>query len=146
MKNQPIHRTPDPKGRSIRKQSEALPANCRCSMKWVQKLHVPTKTSELTVGIAEGNGEHRSLSPNSSSILSKAFPSNSVHCCVFGPCKQTEHGLFTTMPQQNPSHLSQQQKPTGKRVELYLVYIVDLFDWLTQIRLFFKDKSVSLCN
>lgn len=67
-----------------------------------------------------------------------------MHWCVFGPCKQTEHGLFTTAPEQNSSHLSQQQKPTGKRAELYLVYIVALFDWLTQIRLFFKDKSVSL--
>lgn len=76
----------------------------------------------------------------------KAFHSNSVHWCVFGSCKQTEHGLFTTVPQQNSSHLSQQQNPTGKRAELYLAYIVGLFDWLIQIRLFFKDKSASLCN
>lgn len=38
------------------------------------------------------------------------------------------------------------KKPTGKRAELYLVYIVALFDWLTPISVFFKDKSVSLCN
>lgn len=100
---------------------------------------------ELTVGVAEENGEHKSLLPTSCSILTlSAFPSSSVHWCVFGPCKQTEHGLFTTAPEQNSSHLSQQRKPTGKRDELYLVYIVALFDWLTQIKLFFKDKSVSL--
>lgn len=37
-------------------------------------------------------------------------------------------------------------KPIGKRTKSYLVYVAALFDWLTQIRLFFQDKSVSLCN
>jgi len=40
----PIHGTPDPKGRSIGRQSAALPANCKRSAK--QKLHISTKTLE----------------------------------------------------------------------------------------------------
>lgn len=37
-------------------------------------------------------------------------------------------------------------KTHWEKDKLYLVYVVALFDWLTQIRLFFKDKSVSLCK
>lgn len=56
--------------RKKHQETAALSANCRCSMKWVQKLHVPTKVLELTLGVANENEEHKSLSLNYSSDLS----------------------------------------------------------------------------
>lgn len=69
VKKQPIHRTPDPKGRSIRRQSAVLLGNCKHSAKSLQNLYVFTKLLELTMGMTKENGEYKFLPVKSRSVL-----------------------------------------------------------------------------
>lgn len=144
MKKQPIHRTPDPKGRSIRKQQHCQ-QTADAPWNGYRSYMSPQRCQSWLWTLLTKMGSTNLFHPTLAALwVYKAFLSNSGHCCESGLCKQTEHGLFTTVPQQNSSHLSQQEK--GKRAEFYPVYTVGLFDWLTQTGLFFKDKSVSLCT
>lgn len=144
MKKQRIHRNPDPKGRSVRKQQHCQ-QTADAPWNGYRSYTSPQRCQSWLWALLMKMGSINLFHPTLAVFwVYRALLSNSGHWCVFGLCKQIEHGLFTTVPQQNLSHLVQQQK--GKRAEFYPVYIVGLFDWLTQIRLFVKDKSANLCS